>query len=184
MGTQKLQLSSSIPPTSLHHVSPGATEARSYKWICANLSLSYCKMNCSHHVHTLSHPFLLLSHFLPGYESQKFPYDSTVLHDSLHVDCLTVSEHLVTQSVDWPIPKRQSKGLDFNFTCGCNGIVCAFRLSLYFYCAALLHSYTILISNKVVNELLLWNLSIFSFSFKKLYLEGGTTSSSKKKRSG
>lgn len=55
---------------------------------------------------TLSYLFFL-SILLPCYESQKFSYDCTVLHDSLHVDCLTISKHLVTQSIDWPIPDRE-----------------------------------------------------------------------------
>lgn len=57
----------------------------------------------------ISYYLFLLSNFLPGYESQKFPYDSTVLHDSLHVDCLTVCKHLVTQPINWTIPDRERR---------------------------------------------------------------------------
>lgn len=60
--------------------------------------------NNSENRQTLVSAYLLLSSLLPCYESQKFPYDATVLHDSLHVDCLTVCKHLVTQAIDWTIP--------------------------------------------------------------------------------
>lgn len=55
---------------------------------------------------TISYLFFLSALF-PRYESQKFPYDCTVLHDSLHVDCLTISKHLVAQSIDWSIPEKE-----------------------------------------------------------------------------
>lgn len=59
--------------------------------------------------HMSSYLFLLMSSFLACYESQKFPYDSTVLHDGLHVDGLTVCKHLVTESIDWTIPDRERR---------------------------------------------------------------------------
>lgn len=58
----------------------------------------------------MSAHLFVLSSFLPCYQSQKFPDDFAVLHDSLHVDCLTVCEHLVTQAIDWTIPDRKRRG--------------------------------------------------------------------------
>lgn len=56
----------------------------------------------------MSHLYLfLLSGFLVCYESQKLPYDLAVLHDGLHVDRLTVCEHLIAQATDRTIPDRE-----------------------------------------------------------------------------
>jgi hypothetical protein len=39
-----------------------------------------------------------------GHQRQKFPDQNCILHDSLQVYCLAISEHLVTQAIDGTVP--------------------------------------------------------------------------------
>lgn len=59
----------------------------------------YLKHN--HHLH-------FHSSFLFSYQSHKFANGPTVFHDSLHVDSLTIGEHLVAQAIDGTIPDRRA----------------------------------------------------------------------------
>lgn len=92
-----------------------ATKIKMFQLDLCSCTLLYMNKNLKQlwgqtlHTQTSAHLFVLSS-FLPCYQSQKFPYDSAVLHDSLHVDCLTVCKHLVTHATDWTIPEREMRG--------------------------------------------------------------------------
>lgn len=76
--------------------------------LCSNTSL-FVKVfkQLWEQINTKSAHLFLLNKFLSCNQSQKLSYDSAVLHDGLHVDCLTICKHLVTQAIDWTIPERE-----------------------------------------------------------------------------